>query len=80
MDIRVTKTKLDGVLIIDPDCFRDDRGFFFESYSKGRQCRARAKPDVRTGQPLGFPPGRVARFPLPGYDGPSVQAGPMHHG
>src|SRR5882762_7674983 len=25
-------TSLPGVLIIDPDVYRDDRGFFFESY------------------------------------------------
>lgn len=36
MDMRVFRTKLDGVLIIEPDCFRDDRGFFFESYSQRR--------------------------------------------
>ena len=30
------KTKLDGVLIITPDVFPDDRGFFFESYNKKR--------------------------------------------
>ena len=28
------KTKLDGVLIIEPDVFPDDRGYFFESFSE----------------------------------------------
>jgi dTDP-4-dehydrorhamnose 3,5-epimerase len=39
MDMRVSKTELDGVLVIDPDCFRDDRGFFYESYSQRRFAR-----------------------------------------
>jgi dTDP-4-dehydrorhamnose 3,5-epimerase len=31
--MEVIKTKLNGVLIIKPDVFPDDRGYFFESYS-----------------------------------------------
>ena len=31
--MEVTETKLDGVLIIKPQVFRDDRGWFFESYT-----------------------------------------------
>ena len=34
MDIRVSRTDLNGVLIIEPDSFKDERGFFFESYNK----------------------------------------------
>jgi dTDP-4-dehydrorhamnose 3,5-epimerase len=34
MDIRVSKTELAGALIIDLEPFEDERGFFFESYSK----------------------------------------------
>lgn len=30
----VTKTELEGALVIEPNVFRDDRGFFFESYSE----------------------------------------------
>jgi dTDP-4-dehydrorhamnose 3,5-epimerase len=33
MTPRVTTTALDGVLIIDLDCFEDDRGFFYESWN-----------------------------------------------
>lgn len=29
-----TKTELEGVFIIEPQVFRDDRGFFMETYSK----------------------------------------------
>ena len=32
--MKIIKTKLDGVLIIEPDVFPDGRGYFFESYSK----------------------------------------------
>ena len=31
--MKVTKTELDGLLIIEPDVFPDDRGYFFESFS-----------------------------------------------
>jgi dTDP-4-dehydrorhamnose 3,5-epimerase len=33
MNIRVSKTEIDGVMIIEPEYFQDERGFFFESYS-----------------------------------------------
>ncbi|HKS92723.1 MAG TPA: dTDP-4-dehydrorhamnose 3,5-epimerase [Tepidiformaceae bacterium] len=36
MDMTVTPTKLDGVVIIDTDFFRDERGFFIEVYHKAR--------------------------------------------
>lgn len=36
MDIRLTKTDFESVLMIEPDYFQDERGFFFESYSKRR--------------------------------------------
>lgn len=32
--MEIFETKLDGVLIIKPKRFEDDRGFFFESYNK----------------------------------------------
>jgi dTDP-4-dehydrorhamnose 3,5-epimerase len=31
--MKIERTYLDGVLIIQPDVFKDDRGYFFESYS-----------------------------------------------
>ena len=36
MDIHVTPTALDGVVIIDTDFFRDERGFFIEVYHRQR--------------------------------------------
>ncbi len=32
--LTVKKTPIKGLLVIEPDVFGDDRGFFFESYSK----------------------------------------------
>ena len=32
--MEVIKTKIDGVVIIEPRLFRDDRGYFFESFSQ----------------------------------------------
>lgn len=36
MDMHVTATKLDGVVVIDHDFFRDERGFFIENYHRER--------------------------------------------
>jgi len=36
MGIHLTPTKLAGVVVIDTDFFRDERGFFIESYHKQR--------------------------------------------
>ena len=32
--MKITKTKLEGVIIIEPDVFGDNRGFFMESWNK----------------------------------------------
>ena len=32
--MKVTKTNIEGLLLLEPDLFRDDRGYFFESYNK----------------------------------------------
>lgn len=31
--MKVTKTHINGLLIVEPDVFTDDRGYFFESYN-----------------------------------------------
>jgi dTDP-4-dehydrorhamnose 3,5-epimerase len=36
MEIHVSPTKLSGVVIVDTDFFRDDRGFFIENYHRER--------------------------------------------
>lgn len=38
--MRVLPTKLEGLLIIEPDVFGDDRGFFLESWSQKRFAEA----------------------------------------
>ncbi len=41
--MKVTKTKLPGVLIIEPQVFGDDRGYFLESWSEQRYVDAGIK-------------------------------------
>ena len=36
MGIKIKKTELDGVVIIEPDVFNDQRGYFFETYNQNR--------------------------------------------
>lgn len=36
MDITVTRSRLEGVLLVDTDFFRDERGFFIENYHRER--------------------------------------------
>ena len=38
--MKITKTKLDGVVIIEPDVFSDNRGFFMESWNKRKMAEA----------------------------------------
>lgn len=40
MDVTVTKTEFEGVLVLRPDTFEDSRGFFMESYHQ-QKLRAR---------------------------------------
>lgn len=34
--MEIIKTSIEGLLVIKPDVFRDDRGYFYESYNKER--------------------------------------------
>ncbi len=43
--MKILKTDLEGVLVIEPDFFRDSRGFFFESYNKQKYEEAGLKFD-----------------------------------
>ena len=45
MDISVTKTRLEGVVLIDTDFFRDERGFFIEVWHAERY-REHGLPDA----------------------------------
>lgn len=37
--MKVEKTKLDGVLVLTPETFADDRGFFLESFNKEKYAK-----------------------------------------
>lgn len=39
-NMELVKTTIDGLLIIKPDVFKDERGYFFESYNKERFAKA----------------------------------------
>ena len=34
--VRVTETEIEGVLILEPRVYTDERGYFMESYSRER--------------------------------------------
>jgi len=36
--MKVEKTKLDGVLLVTPQVFGDERGFFMETYNRDKAC------------------------------------------
>ena len=38
--MEIIKTSIEGLLIIKPDVFKDDRGYFYESYNKERFAKA----------------------------------------
>ena len=38
--MKITKTKLEGVVIIEPEVFGDNRGFFMESWNKKKMAEA----------------------------------------
>jgi dTDP-4-dehydrorhamnose 3,5-epimerase len=40
MSLRSVKTRLPGVLVIEPDVFKDDRGFFLETYHHSKYTEA----------------------------------------
>lgn len=41
--MEVIKTPIDGVVIIEPRLFKDDRGYFFESFSQ-REFNEKVRP------------------------------------
>ena len=45
-------TELPGVIIVEPDVHRDERGFFLETYHQREVPRGRHRGAVRPGQPL----------------------------
>lgn len=41
--MKITKTAIDGVVIIEPQVFEDERGYFFESYNQAKMEEAGLK-------------------------------------
>ena len=58
--MEVIKTDIEGVLIIEPQLFRDARGYFFESFSE-REFKEKVEPLV--GYKVGK--SRLARMAVP---------------
>lgn len=66
--MRVKPTHIPGVLVLEPDVFRDDRGYFFESWSQRRYAElglpaqfvqdniSRSRKDTLRGLHLQLPP------------------------
>lgn len=38
--MKISKCNLDGILLIEPDVYHDERGFFLESFQKGKYAKA----------------------------------------
>ena len=38
--MKVETTKLNGVFILQPECFQDERGFFLETFNKNQYLEA----------------------------------------
>lgn len=58
--MKIKRTKLEGVLIIEPDVFGDPRGFFMESYSKTKFEQLGLEFDfVQDNQSLSVQPGVI---------------------
>ena len=60
-----TETEIPGVVVIQPEVFGDDRGYFMETYKKGDFAAAGIDRGVRAGQSEPLFPGRAARAALP---------------
>ena len=59
------ETRLDGPILIEPNVFGDERGFFCETYRRSTLHGARHPGGVRPGQPLALGPRHRARHALP---------------
>ena len=83
--MNIIKTKLDGVLIIEPRVFEDPRGFFMETYHAQRYRESGVGVTFCAGQPLLFVRGDVKRAslpaaPRPGEIGAGAQGGGVRCG
>src|SRR5207247_10067053 len=77
MKMRMNKTPLDGLLVVEIDCFRDERGFFMESWHK-RDFAQAGQVRIRPGFALAFNVFRAPRISLSGHANPNRQTGPVY--
>ncbi len=69
--MKIIKTEIPDVLIIEPKVFGDARGFFFESYNEQRLAGGDGPEDpLCAGQPLPLREGGAARAALPDQAAP----------
>ncbi|MDL2320430.1 dTDP-4-dehydrorhamnose 3,5-epimerase [Alistipes sp. OttesenSCG-928-B03] len=54
--MKVIETDIAGVVILEPDVFRDDRGYFFESWSQRRFAEAMCSAGCGWSRPEDAPP------------------------
>ena len=78
--MKVLETPLPGVLLIEPEIFRDDRGFFVETYSTRQFEQLVILPGVRSGQSRPLAAGSPARHPLSGASRTTGQACALYRG
>ena len=53
------ESRLDGLVVIEPEVFGDDRGFLVETYRDDVWARARDRPRLRPAQPLAIGAGTL---------------------
>ncbi len=59
--MKIVECEIEGPLIIEPQVFGDERGFFMESWNAGKFAEAGLDIDFRAGQPFPLAKGRAAR-------------------
>lgn len=78
MGITVTRTKLDGVVLIDTEFFRDERGFFIEAWHANRYGE-HGLPDVFVQDNDSRSSRKILRgLHHQGHHCPHGQVGPLH--
>ena len=79
LTVRFVPTELPDVIVVEPDVYRDARGFFLETYHAEQVPRRRHRRPVRAGQPLAVGRRHAAR-PAPAGAASAGQAGARHRG
>ena len=62
--IKVTPCEIEGLYVIEPTVFKDERGYFVETYNQNDFQRSRAEYGICPGQPVHVCEGCVKRTSL----------------